>query len=119
MEEKGIIRFGTYDVKSSFVGSWEDRLPKSVTGTNLMSGGVLQLEFNAAIEKRICSCEEMTMYVIHGIGRAQIADEIEDIAKYTLMHVFGGQEYQIVNTGTEDLKIVCYMSPAHKEENFI
>lgn len=117
--DKGIIRLGSYEVTSSSIGSWEDRLPVSVTKTELMSGGALTLEPGAQLDKRICSCDEMTMYVIAGEGKAEIAEEAADISQYTLMHVFGGQQYSVANTGSEPMRIICYMSPAHKEEGFI
>ena len=119
MEDKGIVRSGNYEIASSPLGTWEDRLPERVTGTKLMSGGALTILPGCRVTKRRCTCEEMTMFVVAGNGTAEIAEESADIAQFTLLHVFANQEYAIANTSAAPLRIICYMSPAHKEESFI
>lgn len=58
-------------------------------------------------------------YVLEGNGKLQIDDETFDVSKDQAIYISPHSKQQIENTGKIDLKILCIVDPAWRQEDEI
>lgn len=61
---------------------------------------------------------EEAVYVIHGSGRALVNGEVASIREGSLVLFPQGQTHMLHNTGSEEMKVICFFSPATNLENY-
>jgi quercetin dioxygenase-like cupin family protein len=61
---------------------------------------------------------EEVIYIIRGRGRVLVAGEVEQVREGSVVLFPRGAVHMLHNTGDEELKAVCFFSPATNLENY-
>ena len=61
---------------------------------------------------------EEVIYIITGSGRVLVGDEVRPIGQGMAVLFPQGIVHMVHNTGTEEMKVVCFFSPATGLENY-
>jgi quercetin dioxygenase-like cupin family protein len=61
---------------------------------------------------------EELIYIITGSGRVWIEGEISDVRAGSLVLFPQGKVHQLQNNGAEEMKVVCFFSPATDLDNY-
>ena len=58
------------------------------------------------------------MYIIRGSGRALVDGEVAPIREGSLVLFPQGKAHMLHNTGTDEMKVICFFAPATSLENY-
>jgi quercetin dioxygenase-like cupin family protein len=61
---------------------------------------------------------EEVIYIIRGSGRVLVAGEVRPVTQGTAVLFPQGAVHMLHNTGTEEMKVVCFFAPATGLENY-
>ena len=61
---------------------------------------------------------EEIFYVVSGEGEIRVGEESQAVTAGSIVVAPPGQTHQLVNPGSETLKVVCSVSPAFVKEDF-
>jgi quercetin dioxygenase-like cupin family protein len=61
---------------------------------------------------------EEVVYIIHGSGRALVNGEVAPIREGSLVLFPQGQAHMLHNTGSEEMKVICFFAPATGLANY-
>jgi quercetin dioxygenase-like cupin family protein len=62
---------------------------------------------------------EEVIYIITGSGRVMVGGEVEAVKAGTTVLFPRGIVHMLHNTGTEEMKVVCFFAPATNLENYV
>ena len=62
---------------------------------------------------------EEVIYVVRGSGRVLVAGEVSSVREGTTVLFPQGAVHMLHNTGTEEMKVVCFFSPATGLDNYV
>lgn len=63
--------------------------------------------------------EEEIWFVLSGTGLARVADDTINIEKDTSIYIPPGQPHQLVNNGSEQMRVLWVVSPPGLEESYL
>jgi mannose-6-phosphate isomerase-like protein (cupin superfamily) len=63
--------------------------------------------------------EEEIWFVLSGTGLATVADDTINIEKDTSIYIPPGQPHQLVNNGSEQMRVLWVVSPPGLEESYL
>ena len=61
---------------------------------------------------------EEVIYIIRGEGRVLVAGEVSSVRAGSVVLFPRGAVHMLHNTGTEEMKVVCFFAPATNLENY-
>jgi quercetin dioxygenase-like cupin family protein len=61
---------------------------------------------------------EEVIYIVHGSGKVMIEGVVEPVKAGSAVLFPQGQVHMLRNTGSEDMKVVCFFAPATDLENY-
>ena len=61
---------------------------------------------------------EEVIYIIHGTGRVLVAGEVTAVRAGSVVLFPQGAVHMLQNTGTDEMKVVCFFAPATTLENY-
>jgi quercetin dioxygenase-like cupin family protein len=61
---------------------------------------------------------EEVIYVIRGSGRVMVDGEVQAVSEGSAVLFPRGAVHMLHNTGTEEMKVVCFFAPATSLENY-
>jgi quercetin dioxygenase-like cupin family protein len=61
---------------------------------------------------------EEIIYIVHGTGKVMIEGVVEPVKAGSAVLFPQGQVHMLRNTGTEEMKVVCFFAPATNLENY-
>ena len=61
---------------------------------------------------------EEVIYIIHGSGRVMVDGEVSSVRAGTIVLFPQGKVHMLQNNGTEEMKVVCFFSPATDLDNY-
>lgn len=61
---------------------------------------------------------EEVIYVIRGSGRVLVAGEVASVREGSVVLFPQGAVHMLHNTGTEEMKVVCFFAPSTSLENY-
>jgi quercetin dioxygenase-like cupin family protein len=61
---------------------------------------------------------EEVIYIIRGSGRVLVAGEVSPVREGTVVLFPQGAVHMLHNTGTEEMKVVCFFAPSTNLENY-
>ena len=61
---------------------------------------------------------EEVIYIIRGTGRVLVAGEVSPVRAGSTVLFPRGAVHMLHNTGTEDMKVVCFFAPATSLDNY-
>jgi quercetin dioxygenase-like cupin family protein len=61
---------------------------------------------------------EEVIYIIHGTGRVLVAGEVSPVRAGCTVLFPRGAVHMLHNTGTEEMKVVCFFAPATGLQNY-
>jgi len=61
---------------------------------------------------------EEVIYIIRGSGRVLVAGEVQAVQEGTAVLFPRGAVHMLHNTGSEEMKVVCFFAPATNLENY-
>ena len=61
---------------------------------------------------------EEVIYIIRGTGRVLVAGEVSPVTAGSTVLFPRGAVHMLHNTGTEEMKVVCFFAPATSLENY-
>lgn len=61
---------------------------------------------------------EEVIYIVNGSGRVLVAGEVSPVREGTTVLFPQGAVHMLHNTGTEEMKVVCFFAPATGLENY-
>ena len=61
---------------------------------------------------------EEVIYIIHGSGRVMVDGEVSPVRAGTIVLFPQGKVHMLQNNGTEEMKVVCFFSPATDLDNY-
>jgi quercetin dioxygenase-like cupin family protein len=62
---------------------------------------------------------EEVIYIIRGSGRVLVAGEVQAVREGSTVLFPQGAVHMLHNTGAEEMKVVCFFSPATNLDNYI
>jgi len=62
---------------------------------------------------------EEIYYILDGVGRMQIADELRDVGPGDAIAIPPGARHQITNTGAEVLRFLCCCAPGYEHDDTV
>jgi len=62
---------------------------------------------------------EEVIYIVRGSGRVLVAGEVSSVREGTTVLFPQGAVHMLHNTGTEEMKVVCFFAPATGLENYV
>jgi len=95
----------------------------------LVAGGALQADHCSACMIRIAPGDkvrpahahplgEEVIYIIRGTGRVLVAGEVSPVRAGSTVLFPRGAVHMLHNTGTEEMKVVCFFAPATGLQNY-
>jgi mannose-6-phosphate isomerase-like protein (cupin superfamily) len=84
---------------------------QSLAEARLPAGGSTQEHYHVKTEE--------IYYIVHGVGRMRIEDEIRGIKAGDAIAIPPGQKHKVWNTGNETLRLLCCCAPAYEHEDTI
>src|SRR3989338_1879948 len=88
--------------------------PKNKLGSNYSLAHAVVRPGNATKLHRLKSSE--VYYIIHGEGEMYIDDEIREVKEGNAIYIPPNSRQKIMNTGSEDLVLLCIVDPAWEAE---
>jgi quercetin dioxygenase-like cupin family protein len=61
---------------------------------------------------------EEVIYIIRGTGRVMVEGEVSPVREGTVVLFPQGKVHMLQNNGTEEMKVVCFFSPATDLDNY-
>jgi len=61
---------------------------------------------------------EEVIYIIRGSGRVMVEGEVSPVREGTVVLFPQGKVHMLQNNGTEEMKVVCFFSPATDLDNY-
>ena len=61
---------------------------------------------------------EEVIYIVRGTGRVLVAGEVSPVKAGSTVLFPRGAVHMLHNTGTEEMKVVCFFAPATSLENY-
>ena len=62
---------------------------------------------------------EEIYYILQGIGRVKIADDVREVSEGDGIAILPGQKHKIWNIGDEELVFLCCCSPSYEDEDTV
>ncbi len=62
---------------------------------------------------------EEIYYILEGLGRMQVGDELRDVGPGDAIAIPPGAEHQIANTGAGVLKFLCCCAPGYEHDDTV
>jgi mannose-6-phosphate isomerase-like protein (cupin superfamily) len=62
---------------------------------------------------------EEVIYIIRGSGRVLVAGEVTPVREGTTVLFPQGAVHMLHNTGTEEMKVICFFAPSTSLENYV
>ncbi len=62
---------------------------------------------------------EEVIYIIHGAGRVLVGGEVSEVRAGSTVLFPQGVPHMLHNTGSEEMKVVCFFAPATGLENYV
>jgi len=93
--------------------------PKLQQGVKGLSMGLAIYLPGQSSEPHSHQAEQEVFYVLSGVGEIRIGDETTRLEPYMSVVCPSQCEHQLINTGTEVLKVLWIFTPAGPEERYI
>jgi quercetin dioxygenase-like cupin family protein len=61
---------------------------------------------------------EEVIYIVHGSGRVMVEGEVSGVKAGSTVLFPRGKVHMLHNTGSEEMKVVCFFAPATSLENY-
>jgi len=92
---------------------------KELLGANQCSSCVIRVEPGSTVKPAHSHPNgEELIYIITGSGRVWIEGEISPVSAGSIVLFPQGHVHMLQNNGTEEMKVVCFFSPATDLDNY-
>jgi mannose-6-phosphate isomerase-like protein (cupin superfamily) len=91
--------------------SWTGARNQSLAEATVPVGGATTAHYHPVAEE--------LYFFTHGAGRIRVGDEERDVCAGDCVVIPSGVEHKLVNTGDEDLRLLCCCAPAYSHDDTI